>query len=77
MGTKTRRHIISETRKIYSIVSANRSITGRQKDQIVRLSCQKYYAICSKTAANYFSYQSCPFESFIKIINIKNLFVFS
>ena len=47
--------------KIYSIVSAKRNKTGRRKDQILRLSCQKYYAICSKTAGNYFSYQSCLF----------------
>ena len=23
--------------------------------------CIQYYVICSKTAGNYFSYQSCPF----------------
>ena len=59
--TETRLHIIGETRKIHSIFSANRNITSRRKDQIVRLSCQKYYATCSKTAGNYFSYQSYPF----------------
>ena len=51
----------SETRKIHSIFSANRNVTDRRKDQIVRLSCQKFFGICSKTAGNYFSYQSYTF----------------
>ena len=46
------------TKNILHSFTTNKSITGPQKDQIVRLSCQKYYAICSKTAGNYFLYQS-------------------
>ena len=67
MGTKTRLHIIGETRKIYSIVSANRNITGRQKDQIVRLSCQKYYAMCCKTAGITFRVSLALLKAFLKL----------
>ena len=56
-----------ETRKIYSILSANRNITARRKDEIVRLSYQKYYAICSKTAGKYFSYQLTLFKAFLTL----------
>ena len=42
----------------HSFSKQKHNITGRREDQIVRLSCQKYYVIHSKTAENYFSYQS-------------------
>ena len=58
VSTKPSKYIVFTMQTYKKLI---RNITARRKDQIVRLSCQKYYAICSKTAGNYFSYQSHTF----------------
>ena len=57
----------SETRKIHSIFSANRNVTDRRKDQIVRLSCQNFLAYAAKQLEITFLISLTHFKAFLKL----------